>query len=227
MTGPDEDVQRLRRVFLSVAAFVMLLWVIKLGEMVLGFSLASYGVYPRRLEGLVGILLAPLLHGSLSHLVANTAPLLILGTALGYGYPNAAPWVLGVIYLGSGLGVWLLGRPAYHLGASGLTFGMLTYLFTLGVLRWDRRAIALALAVFLLYGGMLWGIFPTAPHISFESHLCGTLLGVVLAVLLRRVDPPVPEPKYSWEGEEEGDDWPVEPGPVIPSPREDGGKGRI
>lgn len=209
--SPDRDARRLRRAFLQVAAFVMLLWAIKLGELALGKNLVAFGVYPLRAEGLVGILLAPLIHGSVAHLLANSAPLLVLGTALMYGYPRAAPWVLGTLYLGASLGVWLFARPAFHLGASGLGFGLLTFVFAQGVLRWDRRAIALALAVFLLYGGMIWGIFPTAPNISFEYHLCGALLGVVLAVLLRRLDPPPPEPTYSWEGEEETDDWPFDP----------------
>ncbi len=202
-----------------------LLWVIKLGELALGASLAHEGIYPQHAEGLSGILLAPLLHGSVPHLLANTAPLLVLGTVLLYAYPRAAPWVLAGVYLGSGAGVWLFARPGVHLGASGLTFGLLFFIFASGVLRWDRRAIALALAVFLLYGGTIWGIFPTAPNISFEYHLCGALLGLSLAVLLRRLDPPPPEPKYSWEGEAETDDWPFEPGgPTPPEAEQDEGR---
>lgn len=212
LSAPDQDARRLRHAFLVAAAFVGLLWAIKLLELASGIVLISYGVYPLRWDGLPGILLGPLLHGSVAHLLANTAPLLVLGTALLYGYPRAAPIVLPVVYLGAGLGVWLFARPAYHLGASGLSFGMLFFLFTMGALRWDRRAIALALAVFLLYGGMIWGIFPTAPDISFEYHFFGALLGIILALLLRRVDPPPPATRYSWE-DEEVDDWPFnEPG---------------
>lgn len=218
---PDQDGQRLRRAFLLVTAFVVLLWVIKLGELAFGTRLVPYGIYPLRTDGLVGIPLAPLVHGSVLHLLTNTAPLLVLGTALLYGYPRAAPWVLAMIYLGAGLGVWLFARPAYHVGASGLTSGLLFFLFTVGALRWDRRAIALSLAVFLLYGGMIWGIFPTDPNISFEYHLFGALLGVMLAVVLRRLDPPPSEPTYSWEVEEAADDWLFDQESDIPSLGED------
>jgi len=207
----DEDTRRLRRAFAVCAAFAGLLWAIKLCELALGLNLAPYSLYPRRPGALSGILLAPLLHGSVAHLVANTAPILVVGTALIYGYPRAARTVLPVVYLGSGLGVWLWARPSYHLGASGLVFGAMFFVFTVGVLRWDRRAIALSLVMFLLYGGMIWGIFPTTPGISFEYHFFGAALGIILAVVLRGLDPPPPEKRYSWEDEDEdADSWPFD-----------------
>ncbi len=209
-TDPDQDVQRLRHAFFCVAAFVGALWLIKLGELALGLDLLGYTNFPGRVDALPGILFAPLLHGSIGHLFANTLPLLVLGTALLYGYPKAARSVVPVVWLGSGIAVWLFARPAFHLGASGLTFGMLFFLFTIGVLRWDRRAIALSLAVFFLYGGMIWGVFPTKPNISFEYHLAGAVLGITLALFLKDLDPPPREKTYDWEGEGEGiedDEW--------------------
>lgn len=203
---PEDDTARLKRAFGLVAVFTIGLWVIKLSEVALGLELARYGVFPQRADGLAGILFAPLIHGSPAHLFANTAPLLVLGTALLYGYPRSARLVLPAVYLGSGLGVWLFARPAFHLGASGLTFGMMFFVFTIGVLRWDRRAIALALVVFFLYGGMIWGIFPGDPEVSFEYHFFGAAIGVILAVLLRNFDPRPPEKTYGWEGEEPTDD---------------------
>jgi len=205
---PDSDARRLRRAFLIAAAFAALLWGITLTEVIFGIDLSAYALYPRELVGLRGILLAPLLHGGFAHLIANTAPILVLGTALIYGYPRSARIVIPVLWLGSGLAVWVLARPAFHLGASGLTFGMMFFVFTIGALRWDRRAIALSLAVFLLYGGMVWGILPTDPRISFEYHLAGAILGVVLAFLLKDLDPRPPEKTYSWEREEDDGDWP-------------------
>jgi membrane associated rhomboid family serine protease len=190
------------------AAFTGLLWIVQLTELALGLELARFSLYPGRTETLYGILTAPLLHGSPAHLFANTAPLLVLGTAVLYGYPRAGRIALPAIWLLSGLGVWLFARPAWHLGASGLTFGLMFFVFTIGALRWDRRAIALSLVVFLLYGGMIWGVFPTAPGVSWEYHLFGAAAGVLLAVLLRRLDPPPEEKKYSWEDEDDGDDWP-------------------
>ena len=97
--------------------------------------------------------------------------------------------------------MWLFGRESYHIGASGLTFGMMFFVFAIGVVRWDRRAIALSLIVFFLYGGMVWGVFPGDPEISYESHLFGALLGVALAVLLRKLDPERAPKRYSWEDE--------------------------
>jgi len=199
-----DDSKRLRRAFMVALSFTAVLWLIKLVEILFGLNLARYGVYPLRPEGLAGVFLGALIHGSVSHVFANTAPLLVLGTTLLYGYPRSAKIVLPVVYLGSGLGVWLFGRGAYHIGASGLTFGVMFFVFTIGALRWDKRAIVLSMVVFFLYGSMIWGIFPQDPSVSFESHLSGAVLGVVMAVLLRNHDPLPPQKKYSWEYEAEG-----------------------
>lgn len=198
-----EDTRRLRRAFLFSGSFAVLLWLVKLSELLAGFDLASYGVYPGRISALPGILLAPFIHGSPAHLFSNTAPIIILGTAVLYGYPKAARIALPALFLGPGLGVWLFGRESYHIGASGLTFGMMFFVFTLGVLRWDRRAIALSLLVFFFYGGMIWGVLPSQPGISYESHLFGALTGLALAFLLRRLDPAPPAKRYSWEDEQD------------------------
>jgi membrane associated rhomboid family serine protease len=130
--------------------------------------------------------------------------------------------VLPVVYLGSGLAVWLFGRPAFHIGASGLVFGLLFFVLTIGMLRWERRAIMISLVAFLLYGGMIWGVLPTTPGVSFESHLAGALIGAFLAFRLRDLDPPPPEKRYSWEDEEDealDEHWP--PPPDAPPPRTD------
>lgn len=197
----QNDNTRLRRSFILALLFALTLWVIKLAEIILGLDFVHYGVFPLRVSGLRGILTAPLIHASLSHLFSNTAPLVILGTALFYGYPRSAKLVIPVLYLGSGLGVWLFARHAYHIGASGLTFGVMFFVFTIGVLRWDTRAIILAMVVFFLYGSMIWGIFPTQPDVSFESHFFGAVIGVALAMLLKNHDPAPPPRKYSWEEE--------------------------
>lgn len=202
----EQDTQRLRRAFMLAAAFVALLWLVKLIEIVFDLDLSRYGLYPRRLPQLTGILTAPLIHGSLSHLFANSLPLIVLGTALLYGYPRSARIVFPAIYVGAGLGVWLFAREAWHIGASGLSFGMMFFVFTVGALRWDTRAIVLSLIVFFLYGSMIWGVLPGDPRVSFESHLSGAVCGVLLAVLLRHRDPPPPEKHYSWEGETVADE---------------------
>ena len=182
-----------------VISFTATLWLIKIIESVIGVNLFNYGIYPGQLSGLSGIFLAPLIHVSFTHLFTNTAALLILGTALLYGYPKSAKIVVPALYIGTGLAVWLFARPAYHVGSSGLTFGFMFFVFTIGVIRWDRRAIALSMIVFFLYGSMIWGIFPGNADISYESHFFGGLIGFLLAFLLKNYDPYSPEKKYSWE----------------------------
>lgn len=205
------DTRRLRIAFAIVLSFVLLLWMVKLAEYFGGLDLTQFGIYPRRAGGLAGVLFSPFIHGSFAHLFANTMPIIVIGTVLLYGYPRASKVLLPIVYLGSGVAVWLFAREAYHIGASGLAFGMLFFVLTVGIFRWDRRAIALSLVVFFLYGGMIWGVLPVAREVSFESHLSGALIGVVLAFLLRHRDPEPPRKQYSWEREEmEADDydWP-------------------
>jgi membrane associated rhomboid family serine protease len=187
---------------LSVALFVLGLWVLWALQAALGLSLYRFGVYPREISGLIGVVTAPFIHGSWQHLFANTLPLLVLGTALLYGYPRSAGIVIAAVWLVSGLAVWLFGRASFHIGASGLAHGLMFFLFTIGILRRDRRSAALALMVFFLYGGMVATILPRDPAVSFESHLFGALTGLVLAFLLRWHDPLPPSPRYSWEDEE-------------------------
>ncbi|MGN6512556.1 MAG: rhomboid family intramembrane serine protease [Lysobacteraceae bacterium] len=171
------------------------------------FDVAAWSVTPRTLAGLRGVLLAPLLHGSAEHLAANVAALLLLGTLAGCVYPRASMRALPVLWLGAGAGAWLLGVPGtHHLGASGVLHGLGFLVFTLALLRRDRAAIAAAMLASAFYGGMLLGVLPHAPGVSWESHLGGALAGVLAGVVLRHADPAPPRRRYSWELEEAGDD---------------------
>lgn len=205
LNNPREDSLQMKRSFAIALSFTVSLWLIKIIESLMGASLFKYGIYPGQLSGLSGILLAPLIHGSFSHLFTNTAPLLILGTALLYGYPKAAKIVIPAVYIGTGLAVWLFARPVYHAGASSLTFGFMFFVFTIGAIRWDRRAIALSMIVFFLYGSMIWGIFPNKLGVSYESHFFGGMIGFLLAILLRNYDAYLPVKKYNWEGDEDNE----------------------
>lgn len=200
---PAEDTLRLRQAFFITASFLLLLWIVKIFEYLGGLDFSHLGIYPRHAIGLIGLVCAPLVHASFAHLFANSAPTLIIGTMLLYGYPRASKVLLPVVYFGGGFGVWLFAREAYHIGASGLVFGMLFFVLTVGILRWDRRAIALSLVVFFLYGSMIWGVLPLAREISFESHLGGALIGILMAFMLRHLDPEPPRKRYSWELEDE------------------------
>ena len=165
---------------------------------------SSLAVMPHDARGLLGILTAPLLHGSLEHITANATSLLILGTLAGSVYPRATAWSLPFLWIGSGLGAWLLGDAgSHHLGASGVTHGLMFLVFTLGLLRRDRAAIATGMIAFFFYGGMLLTVLPHEAGISWQSHLGGAVGGIVAAFLFRRLDPALPRKRYSWEVEEE------------------------
>ena len=181
--------------------FVALLWLIQLSGWALDVGPEDLGVQPRRWAGLPGILFAPLLHDGFPHLLANTPPLLVLGIAMLYLYPAAAPRVLSAIWLGPGVAVWLLGAVGtIHIGASGLVYGLLGYVFVAGLLRRDRRAIATSMLVCFMYGALVWGVLPIRTRVSWETHLAAALIGVALALLLRRLDVP-PRKRYTWEDE--------------------------
>jgi membrane associated rhomboid family serine protease len=182
--------------------FVALIWLIQLLNWGLDLELERFGVRPRQFAGLPGILLAPLLHGSFAHLAANSLPLLVLGTGMLYLYPNSALKVIPAVYLGPGIAVWFFARASVHVGASGLVYGLVSYIFVAGVLRRDRRAIAASLLVSFLYGSLAWGVLPIEPGVSWETHLAAALIGLVLAIALRRLDIP-PRKRYAWEDEED------------------------
>ena len=172
-----------------------------------GIDLDTWAVRPRSVDGLLGVLTAPLLHGSIEHVATNAIALLLLGTLAGGLYPRATYWALPLMWLGSGLGAWWLGEAgSRHLGASGVTHGLMFMVATLGLLRRDRPAVAAAMIAFLLYGGMLMSVLPREAGISWQSHLGGAVGGVVAAWLLRRRDPQAPRVRYSWEDEEDGVD---------------------
>jgi membrane associated rhomboid family serine protease len=194
-----EDAVRFRRALLGVAIFIGLLWVIEVVDSVFHLHLARFGVLPRVGRGLWGVICAPLIHGSWEHLLSNSLALGVLGVVFLYGYPRASRYVLPLVWLGSGLGVWLFARRSYHFGASGLAHGLMFFIFVSGILRRDRLSIGLSLIVFFLYGGMVWTIFPQQPGISYESHFFGALMGVIGAFVFRQCDPPLPAKTYDWE----------------------------
>src|SRR5438045_4691754 len=178
--------------------FVALLWVIPL--LGWGLELEQFGVRPRQWIGLPGILVAPLLHAGFSHLSANTLPLIVLGTTMLHLYPSASLRVLPAVYLGPGIAVWLFARDGNHVGASGLVYGLISYVFVAGLIRRDRRAIAAALLVAFMYGAAVWGVLPFQRGVSWETHLAAAMIGAAMAIAFRHRDraPPI---QYSWESE--------------------------
>ena len=196
------DRRRLLRALNASLAFVLLLVGVFSAQGL--FDPVAWTVAPGSVAGLVGLATAPLLHGSLEHLAANATSLLLLGTLAGAVYPRATLRALPVLWLGSGLGAWLLGAAGtHHLGASGLTHGLMFLVFVLGVLRRDRPSVAAAMIAFLLYGGMLLTVLPRELGVSWQSHLGGAMAGVLAAALWRHRDPLPPRKRYSWEDEDD------------------------
>ncbi|MFF0814516.1 rhomboid family intramembrane serine protease [Rhodococcus sp. NPDC003318] len=174
-----------QRAAIAVTSFVVGLYVLEFVDMLLGNSLDNGGIEPRTVDGLWGVLFAPVLHGGWGHLVANTIPLLVLGffvmlSGIGRGLTATA-----IIWIVGGVGTWLTGGSGTtHLGASVLTFGWLTYLITRGLFTRHFGQLALGVVILFLYGGMLWGVLPSDPRVSWQGHLFGAIGGVLAAWLL-------------------------------------------
>lgn len=171
---------------IPVIAMTVIMWVSELVDVVLNGFLDKFGIHPRDLESLPGILAAPFLHVGLGHLVANTGTFVVLGIATAMITRRFWSVTLGVIVLG-GLAVWAFGAPnTVHLGASGLVYGYLGFLLAYGFVARRAVAIAVAIGVFIVYGGIVWGVLPTNPYISWEGHLFGALAGCLMAYLIGR-----------------------------------------
>ena len=178
------------------AILVALMWAVKIVEISLNVELGRYGLVPHTAQGLLGILTLPFLHGGWEHLMANSVPVIVLGTALYYFYPTLANRVMLVSYLGSGLFTWCLGDPSTtHVGASALIYSL------------NRQLTVIALIMVFLYGSFIWGMIPSLArpqNISWEGHLSGAIIGMVLAFLLRKEGPQ--KEVHHWEEEDDSDD---------------------
>lgn len=186
---------------------VGLLWLVKVTENVLNLDLTSFGIFPLSIKGLPGIVLSPFIHSSYDHLLSNSVPFLILLSALLYFYRRLAYRIFFLIYILSGICVWLGGRESWHIGASGIVYGLASFLFFSGVFRKDANLLTIGIIVVFLYGSMFWGIFPIIPGISWESHLWGAASGLLLAFYYRHQGPARPVSSWENEPDEEEDEF--------------------
>jgi len=186
--------------------FAALLWLIYLLQTAFNLPVQYLGIYPRTLRGLPGILTAPLIHGSIQHLLSNTVPLIVLGTIMFYFYRGIAFRIFCWVYLMTGLWVWAgaRGGTAFHVGASGIIYGFVSFLFFSGIFRKDPRLLKISLLILLFYNGLVWGVFPLVESVSWESHLLGSIAGIVCAWFFRKEGPQ--KEVYSWEREPDDDD---------------------
>jgi len=183
-----------------------ILWTIFIFDIVFGLNLGRFGLRPGSIPGLLGIVTAPLLHANFQHILSNTFPLFLSLTATLYLYPRASIRVIPLIWIGSGTLAWFIGRSTLHIGASGMIYGLLAYVFVSGILRRDMRSVSVSLLIGFLYGSMVWGVLPIRPHMSWEMHLSGAIFGIVLAFVFRKWDR-TPVLRYDWEDDESVPEW--------------------
>jgi membrane associated rhomboid family serine protease len=201
----DEGAFYKRKFLLSIiipGIFVFLMWFVKIIEILFDTDLSFLGIYPLTVRGLPGIILSPLIHEDFKHLFNNSLPLFFLATAVFYFYSEVALKVSVWTYLLTGLSVWFAGREAWHIGASGLVYGLASFLFFSGIIRRYFRLIALSLLIVFIYGSMVWGMLPDLyKNVSWESHMLGFVSGIILAVWFRNEGPQ--KPVYDWMEEED------------------------
>ena len=187
------------------AAFVAVLWIVEIVEQVGGYNFVQLGVYPLHLKGLPGIVFAPFIHSGFKHLISNSVPFFILAAMLVYFYRRISYRIFIQLYLLAGICVWLAGREAWHIGASGVVYALAAFHFVSGIIRNDVRLLTISVVVVFLYGGLIWGMMPIKPEISWEGHLWGAISGVILAFYYRRYI--IRRDKFEWEEEEDEEDF--------------------
>lgn len=181
-------------------AFILLLWIVFWFEIRFNVNLNKHGIYPKTLAGLQGVVFSPFIHSGIKHLYSNTIPLFVLSVALFYFYRPIAWKVMAFGILISGLLTWIIGRPSFHIGASGLIYVLVSFTFFKGIFAKHYRLIALSLLVIFLYGSMVWHILPIQEGISWEGHLSGLLTGLLFAFIFKKE---IAKPKkYVWEHED-------------------------
>ena len=168
---------------------VLSLWSVKAVEVFFGYSFVRYGIYPREADGIAGIFLSPFIHGDWEHLVSNTFPLLFIMVMMQFFYQRIYVLTTVMIWLMTGILVWLFARPSYHIGASGVVYGLTGFLLWSGLFRRDNRAITLSLLVLAIYSSYFLG-FEKKEGVSWESHMLGALVGLVIAFAFRNVREP-------------------------------------
>ncbi|MDY9919253.1 MAG: rhomboid family intramembrane serine protease [Proteiniphilum sp.] len=202
--------KRAQLALLPAIVWVVLVWLAFIVDYtgLFAWDFSHLGILPGVTDGLIGIIFSPFIHNSFSHLLSNTLPLLILIWFLFYFYSKIAFGAFICLWLSSGFLTWIIGRGSYHVGASGLVFGLLFFLFFSGIFRKYIPLVAVSLIVAFIYGSTIWSIFPITEmvdtSISWEGHLSGAVSGLIFAIVFRKQGPQKPE--VVWEEEEDEDE---------------------
>ena len=187
-----EEKRRLLRSFIVPIGFVAIIWLVKCVEAVFHLDFSFLGIKPLQADGIPGIFLFHFLHGSWSHLYANTLPIIVLGACLYYFYKPIATKIWLLIMFSTGLLTWCGARGGVHIGASALIYGLAYFLMLSGFIRRNKNLVIVSFLVIFLYGSLIWGIYPKYAienHISWEGHLAGLIMGVALAVFYKNEGP--------------------------------------
>ena len=181
--------------------FILFIWAVKLIELSLETTIVEYGVLPRKLSGIKGIIFSPFIHKDIKHLLNNSIPILILGSSLCFFYKKNYKIIFPLLFIMSGVFLWCLGRMNLHIGASGIVYALASFIFFSGIISKNKNLSALSLIVIFIYGSLFWGLFPTHQEISWEGHLSGFISGMILSWFFRKDLPK--RKKYQWEIDEE------------------------
>ena len=175
---PEQSLHSFKRRLRWPIVFILIMWLVFFFSIIFHIDLGNWGVFPRHIEGLPGIFTSPFIHANIKHILSNTVPMMGMLTIMVMFYPRVAVKAFLMIYVLTGLSVWLFGRSVYHIGASGVVYGLVAFVFWSGVFRRSLESIVLALIIVILYTPMFAGILPNQEGISWESHLLGAFVGV-------------------------------------------------
>ena len=195
------EITKLLRICIIPVLFVLIIFFVKIIEVHFNLSFINYGVYPQKINGLKGVFFSPFIHKDLTHLLNNSYPMLILGVLLFSVYKKIASEIFIWLFFISGFWLWIIGRPLFHIGASGIIYALASFLFISGIIRKNPRLAAISMIVIFLYGSMIWGVLPTNDTISWEGHLSGFMAGILVAIFYKNKGPK--RKKYQWEIDEE------------------------
>ena len=184
-------------------AFLLIIWSVKILEFGLSVSFINLGVFPQKISSLRGIIFSPIIHKDIAHLLNNTYPIIVLGGLLCYFYKKIAIKIFFWLYFVSGFWLWIIGRPVYHVGASGVIYALASFLLISGLIKKNNSLTAASMLIIFLYGSMIWGILPINNGVSWEGHLTGMVAGILIALFFKKEGPE--NTKYQWEIDEEAE----------------------
>lgn len=164
--------------------FVFVMWLLFAFQLLFGLQLSFLGIEPRTASGLIGIVTGPFIHGNFLHIVSNTIPLIFLTGTLHFFYKGISVKVFLLCYFFTNIFIWLLGRPLIHIGVSGVVYGVASFLIFFGFFSRDLKSIMISIVIIFLYGGMVYGLLPNQPGVSWESHLIGAIVGAFTAYFI-------------------------------------------